>query len=382
MKVLYDYQIFQIQNFGGISKGLAQCIAHFPKDIEYDIAVKESDNIYLNEYNLNTNHSPISYQFSNFLQGLSFRGKKRIYDIFSRYGWINSSDSINLHYSIEKIDNADYDIFHPTYFSTYFLKYIRKPFVLTVHDLTAENYPQYFSKFDYQKIGRKSLVPLANHIIVPSLSTKIDVMKRWNIPEKQISVIYWGGVSVNNEKYANKIGCPYILYVGLRDGYKNFDFFLKAALPFLQRNKEVNIVCTGHNFTNSEMKLFRELRIENRMRAMFVSTEELYGLYSNALCFVFPSLSEGFGLPILEAFSCGCPVLLSNRTCFPEIGGDTAFYFNEYGGDSDVSEKLDYIFNMTKEEKISIKHKGHKRLKDFSWEKSAAEYAKVYKSLL
>ena len=130
------------------------------------------------------------------------------------------------------------------------------------------------------------------------------------------------------------------------------------------------------------MRLFRELHREDRMQAMFVSTEELCGLYSNALCYTFPSLSEGFGLPILEAFSCGCPVLLSNRTCFPEIGGDAAFYFNEYSGDSDVSEKLDYILNMTVEERMNAKYKGYERLKEFSWKKSAAEYAQVYKSLL
>ena len=382
MKVLYDYQIFQIQKFGGISRGLAEIISHFPSDIAYDIAIKESDNVYLKEYNLDNNHPPISYQFSDFLPNVSFKGKRRIYNILSQRGWINSSDSINLHHSIEKIKKEDYDVFHPTYFSTYFLKHIRKPFVLTVHDLTAENFPLYFNKFDYQKEGRKRLVPLASHIVVPSLSTKIDVMQNWNISEGRISVIYWGGVSVNNKKYPDSIGCPYILYVGLRGGYKNFYFFIKSALPFLQKNKEVKIVCTGCNFTKSEIKFFQELHIANRVQAKFVSTEELSGLYSNALCYAFPSLSEGFGLPILEAFSCGCPVLLSNKTCFPEIGGDAAFYFNEHNGHSDISEKLDYIFNMTEGERLKTKDKGYERLTQFSWEKSATEYAQVYKSLL
>ena len=75
MKILYDYQIFQIQKFGGISRGLAELITHLPKDIKFDIAVKESDNVYLNEYNLNTNHSPISYQFTDFLHAINFRGR-------------------------------------------------------------------------------------------------------------------------------------------------------------------------------------------------------------------------------------------------------------------------------------------------------------------
>ena len=142
-----------ILKFGGISRGLAEIISHFPSDIAYDIAIKESDNVYLKEYNLDNNHSPISYQFSDFLPNVSFKGKRRIYNILSQRGWINSSDSINLHHSIEKIKKEDYDVFHPTYFSTYFLKHIRKPFVLTVHDLTAENFPLYFNKFDYQKEG-------------------------------------------------------------------------------------------------------------------------------------------------------------------------------------------------------------------------------------
>ena len=116
---------------------------------------------------------------------------------------------------------------------------------------------------------------------------------------------------------------------------------------------------------------------------MTVSTEDLFSLYHQALCFVFPSEYEGFGLPTLEAMACGCPVLLAAKSCFPEIGGDAAFYFDEDGiGDSNLTEQLEFITGLSAGERLAVRDKCIRRAGEFSWTETARRYACVYRSLL
>ena len=108
---------------------------------------------------------------------------------------------------------------------------------------------------------------------------------------------------------------------------------------------------------------------------------ELKNLYANAIAFIFPSLYEGFGIPILEAFAYGCPVLLNNTSCFPEIAGDAALFFDSKPGKSDLCEKLDFIYNNNsfRDELIG---RGYQRLDGFSWKESSQKLADVYTSVL
>jgi len=382
MRVLFDYQIFQMQRYGGISRGCAEIISHF-KSTESIIAVKESDNVYLKEYNLLNDFKSISKDFDSFLPKIHFRGKRRIYNFLTDCKLIESAEIRNRTYCIKLLQEGKFDVFHPTYFSPYFKNYLNgKPFVLTVHDLTAEKFPQYFGKYDYQINGRKQLVPIASHIVVPSESTRRDVLERWNLPEEKVSRVYRGGVSPITGSFENIIDSPYILFVGLRDGYKNFNRFIIDSIPFLRNNPEVKIICTGKEFSGKELNLLHKYNISERVQAKFVSSDDLKALYCHAICFVFPSLSEGFGLPILEAFSCGCPVLLINKSCFPEIGGDAAFFYESDKKDSNLSDKLEYLYGLNETDRLKVKEKGYHRLNDFSWDKSAAQYEDIYKSLI
>ena len=102
--------------------------------------------------------------------------------------------------------------------------------------------------------------------------------------------------------------------------------------------------------------------------------------YSKAKCFVFPSLYEGFGIPTLEAFSCGCPVILSSTSSFPEVGGDAVIYANPYD-EEDMREK---ILAVISDENLrdTLINKGRERLKLFDWDKTVAETLKCYEKLL
>jgi glycosyltransferase involved in cell wall biosynthesis len=106
----------------------------------------------------------------------------------------------------------------------------------------------------------------------------------------------------------------------------------------------------------------------------------LKNLYKNAQAFVFPSLYEGFGLPVLEAFSCGCPAILSNASSLPEIGDDGAIYFNPYDNESITNAIEKVLFD--EKFRYNLIQKGFDRLKFFSWDKTAISTKKVYDSLL
>ena len=113
---------------------------------------------------------------------------------------------------------------------------------------------------------------------------------------------------------------------------------------------------------------------------MLFRSNTLFALYQRAIAFVYPSLYEGFGIPILEAFACGCPVILSNSSCFPEVAEDAALFFNTENKD-DLSHKLEEII-LNSDLRNSLINKGLNRQRAFSAEKKAKETYEVYKSIL
>lgn len=125
----------------------------------------------------------------------------------------------------------------------------------------------------------------------------------------------------------------------------------------------------------------KSMGLEQSVIHCFVSSEELYSLYKYAKAFVYPSCYEGFGIPILESFLCKCPVILNNASCFPEIAGDAAIYFNENGPYASLREVLKQFMELSPLEVDEYKQKGLERVKLFSWEESAKKwllYIKIY----
>lgn len=381
MKVLYDYQIFQMQKFGGISKGFCEFISRLPNDIEYEIAVKECNNVYLEEYGLKHDFTALSYSESDFLPFLDFRGKTWLYKKLSQYHLINSSESINIEYCENLFERNSYDVFHPTFFSPYFLGKIKKPFVLTVHDLTAEYYPEYFGRRNNQILGRKALIKKSTHIVVPSINTKRDLMAYYKVDDEKITVIYRGGPEPDRANRKSLYDFPYLLFVGLREGYKNFVQMVTKSIGVFRKYPDIHMVCTGRPFTLKELEMLSHFGIQNRFHTLFASEEEMKSLYANAICFIFPSESEGFGLPILEAFSYGCPVLLAKQSCLPEIGGDAALYIEDKNLD-DIDAALEKILSMDENCKNLLRIKGYEQLQKFSWQKGSDMYANLYRKLI
>jgi glycosyltransferase involved in cell wall biosynthesis len=149
----------------------------------------------------------------------------------------------------------------------------------------------------------------------------------------------------------------------------------------LDKDKDLNIICAGGPvFTRSEIKLFNDLNLSTRIHRFAVTDEVLAWLYKKALAFVFPSLYEGFGIPVLEAFSCGCPTVLSNTSSLTEIGSDAAIYFEPDCEDSIAHAVGKVIYN--KELRADLKTRGFRQAENFSWAKTAYETEALYKTVV
>ena len=169
--------------------------------------------------------------------------------------------------------------------------------------------------------------------------------------------------------------------MGGRPAYKNFDRFIESVSGILRDHEELHVVCAGWlPFSPQEKKVFEKLNISHNVHQVKINDRILKNLYRNALAFVFPSLYEGFGLPVLEAFSCGCPALVSNSSSLPEIGGDGAGLFDPDDRESIRSAVERVLFN--EKYRDDLIRKGSERLKFFSWKKTALSTKKVYNTLI
>lgn len=376
MRVLYDYQIFQDQRYGGISRYFCEIISRLPKEITPILSTLYSENHYLQALQPSVSNKNLITE-EKFFSSFNFKGKWRLYALLKNYFPLvcNEYTKVNKDYSIQLLQKQNFDIFHPTYYNPYFLEYIgKKPFVLTVHDMIHEKFPHFFSSKDKTAEWKQLLLPKAHSIIAVSETTKQDILDLYAIPESKISVIYHGS-SLEKSNAIIDLPLQYVLFVGSREGYKNFNFFIQAVAPIL-KERNISLVCVGSPFNNQEQLLLRELEIEPVCRSIQAKDDEMFTIYSNALCFVFPSLYEGFGIPILEAFEAECPVLLSDIAVFREIAGDAAVYFNP-NNSLDIRHTLDSILFDT-QKKTSTKNIGNNILKEFNWNKSTKLTLDIY----
>ena len=378
MRILYDYQIFQWQRVGGISNSFVNLIQNLPSTAEFQIGIKDSDNVHLKESGL-VQVRPFSSE-QNFLTNRYFYGKGYLFKWFSAIFPSINSREVNRKYSIDLLKSGQFDVFHPTFFEDYFLPYLNKtPYVFTIHDMITEK----FKTGDIlQTNNKKTLVDRASHIIAVSNNTKQDLMDIFNVPESKITVIYHGASEIMPSNDFQVGVDNYILFVGQRGGYKNFIPMVKSLLPVLERHQDIKIICTGADFSLQERSLFKENGLQDRVIHKSPSDAELRALYANALCFIFPSLYEGFGIPILEAWKCGCPVILNKKSCFPEIAKDAAVFFTLDNNYSDLDRVMESFLTMPENEKDLLLQRQNKRLQDFSWKKSAEMLLDVYRGVM
>ena len=371
MKILYDNQVFKVQKFGGVSRYCAELIHGLLQNKDCEILPKRffSGNKHLDLLGLTSFHFVSN---SRNVPGKQYLEK-----------FIRKREERFLY---ENIRRGSFDIYHPTYYHPAYLKFLpkEKVLVVTIHDMTYElYYDKEFKTVHQESINKRNVIQRATHIICPSENTKKDILTIY--PERSaddITVIYHGS-SLPGDVVEVNIDLPssYLLYVGKRGKYKNFTWLLKSIAGFLNQNS-ISLICAGGKpFSNDEKNLIAELNVRDRIMHQDISNDrDLAIMYKRAACFIYPSSHEGFGIPILEAYSCGCPALLAKSSCFPEIGADGALYF-ENGNTEQLIDQLSRILS-DKDLVDRLRQSGGERLKDFSWEKTVQNHIDVYKKVL
>lgn len=381
MRILFDHKAFEMQRIGGVSRSYAELISHCrDKGCDCIVGVKESDNVYLREKRLVSDVKPLNYRHKLLFEGKKlFKGQRALTrKILGWYGYKNDCWQVNKDYCIKLLKKQRFDVFESTFFDSYFLLYLKdKPFVLTVHDMI----PELLGVDEPQAKQKRFLCPLASHIHVPSQNTKSDLVNILGINPSNVTVIPHGAPDTPKVKHQALFGFPYLLYVGARWSYKNFAPFLEECSIIIARHPEIRVVCTGTAFDEEELQLIEQFGIGGKVMHVFASEPEMQSLYQNAVAFVYPSAYEGFGMPILEAFVNRCPVLLNNASCFPEIGGDAAVYF-DINKKGDLAEHIVELLQYSDEDRQQIIRKGIQRAKCFSWEESARKLMQVYETIL
>ncbi len=385
-RVLYDSQAFDMQTHGGVSRCFTELYTHLPDYVKAKLPIIETDNAYLNNIGFPEN----GFTFNNCLWEGKGGIKKFLYKLrynlaYRQYSNWDRNPKLNLFESIRLLKKGKFDVFHPTFFDPYFLKYLGdKPFVLTIHDMITELYPNYYPADTAQLQFKKKLIPLANHIVVVSENTKKDVIRLFNIPEEKISVVYHG---IDDTPYipkenSNSYG-EYLLYVGERHWYKNFYHFVYHTIPILKKYRDLKVVCTGKPFSYEELTLLDFADLKDRFVQTYVkSDQDFLDLYHNAIAFVYPSEYEGFGIPILEAYKADCPVMLNKASCFPEIAEDAAIYFDVSKKSSSFEEQFETLYHLNATEREALLQKQRQQLAKYSWKKSAQQLAEVYRKLV
>ncbi|MEO0132219.1 MAG: glycosyltransferase family 1 protein [candidate division WOR-3 bacterium] len=260
--------------------------------------------------------------------------------------------------------------------------------VLTVHDLVALLYPETMANYNrlVHRLYFKQSVARADKIIVVSEWTKHLLCEYFSVSADKISVIYEGFDECFKiypmsevKAYLKQLNLtePYILSVGTIEPRKNYLCLIQAFKKFSSNFLLVIVGRVGWK-AHSVFELIEKLRLKSRIRILgYVSPKQLPYLYNGAEIFVFPSLYEGFGLPLLEAMACGASVIASNSSSLPEIGGDACIYFNP-SDPFDLTEKIDLLISNSSL-KENLKQKSLKRAQNFSWEQCALKTLSVLK---
>ena len=258
---------------------------------------------------------------------------------------------------------------------------------ISILDVSYIRFPELFKPNDLNQLTKWTgySVKKAKGVFTISQASKDDIIKEYGIPGYRIAVTYPGikkaeGIrykELSMEELREKYGIKkdYILFVGTLQPRKNVSRSIEA---FSKLNQDIELVIIGKKGWLYEEILVapKKYKVENKVKFLdSVPDEDLPCFYKNALCFVLPSLYEGFGLPVLEAMEYGCPVITSNISSLPEAGGDAALYVDPQSTD-DLKKSLELVINDKKLREKLIK-KGYEQVKKFSWEKTARETLKV-----
>lgn len=355
MRVVFDQQCFQDQATGGISRYIVE-LARGLAAISQNVTVFAG----LSRYpRLRAELGGGVHVVGGIPAAPRSRSGRKIISLFNR-AWFSSWS--RTHHA---------DIYHASYY-----RVLPRPRgakrVLTVFDFIHERFPE-VARSDPHLISLKArAVKLADATLCISHATRDDLVRFLPVAQACSHVVYLGCALPPPAPVA--VDRPYLLYVGTRRAYKNFSVLAAAFAQSVELRVRYDLVCVG-----GEPELAEPLP-SVRYRRVMASDAELAGLYAGAAAFVYPSRYEGFGLPVIEAMSCGCPVITTRGGSLPEVAGEAALYFDPDSPD-DLIRAVERL-SSDAELRRRLIQRGHERTTGFTWRRCAEETFEVYRAAI
>ena len=367
VRIVYDHQIFWRQRYGGVSRYFFEIAERLSTCPETQVTVLAP--LYVNEYLASARRDLVQgVKYDPWAPLFRFRGMAN--EALS-WAWMRRHRSI--------------DVVHETYFSPRRLAPRRAKVVVSVYDMIHELRPGDFPPDDPSAQRKAAAIRRADHVICISHNTRNDLLTLVNVDPGKVSVVHLGS-SLRNGASADRVaptdGRPYLLYVGDRNGYKNFSGLLAAVAESTVLRRETRIIAFGGGpITEEERAAMRELKLPQELVTQLEGSDAvLRTCYLGALALVYPSLYEGFGIPVLEAMSLDCPVICANASSLPEVAGDAAELFDVHDPGS-LAVAIERVV-LSEARRDELKARGRARSTMFSWDRCAAETHAVYRRVL
>jgi glycosyltransferase involved in cell wall biosynthesis len=366
MRVLYDYQAFSRQFYGGVSRyfvELARLLSRFE-----DTEVKILAPLYINHYLKELDPGIVTGR--QVKQAPKATGK--LLNIYNRAAIRRRASRYRP------------DILHETYYAARSIPLrSNQARIVTVYDMIHERFPEYFPSWDATAANKRLAVMRADHVICISDTTRRDLLDIASVSPDKVSVVHLGFDSPQTQGEDSKplVDGPYLLHVGIRSGYKNFQRLLEAYAGNPSLYGQFRLVCFGGGkFRHTEERQREALGLaKDRLVWIGGSDNVLTQLYSHAAAFVYPSLYEGFGIPPLEAMSHDCPVVCSTGGSIPEVVGDAGEFFDPCDT-ATIAQALENVV-CSQQRAAQLRARGRQHVTGFTWQQCASRTHAVYSAL-
>ena len=367
LQIGFDREIFLHQTFGGVSRGFASIISEFKNNehhqVEPVLLFSRTNNYYIRERYPELSTARHFIKASSGWSTLATYGPVR--EVSSR--WAGGASS-----------KRPIDVLHATYYRPNRRdRASAAALAVTVHDFIPEHLG--WSGFRNPHIGKNSLLRTANLIVCVSEATRIEAIDKYKMDSNRMKVIHQG-VHVAKEILPKSTinANPYLLYVGHRNGYKNFDLLVQACRILNLETEKFLLVVVGPKLSKLESEELDRQVGKGYWRALQPQTdEELALLYRNAFLHIVTSGMEGFGMTILESMAQGTPVIMNDIAVFREVAGVAGTYFP-----SSADSLADAIKSLSEGNKyLLMSQLSISRATQFSWEKAASLHAVAYQEL-
>ncbi len=364
MKVYFDYQIYYLQHYGGISRYFLE----LAKELNaLNVQAKIIAPYHGNDYLEHAKQEQCALTFNPLL-------RKVFYNRF-----INKELVVNeklLQYFCKK---GTGNILHETYYTN--RTKVNCPKVITIHDMIYELFNNNLEDEQVIIAQKKQAILEADLIIAVSENTKKDLLYFYPEVKDKVYVVHHGvNASQHSEINSFRNPKPFLLHVGNRGWYKNFNVLLEVFAEQKKVNQDFDLICFGGGtMTLSEKKIIDKFQISDKVKFISGNDNLLISLYKSARALVYISNYEGFGMPLLEAMALGCPVISSNTSSLPEVYGNAAFTINPENRD-ELINAFDMLYNKQSIENLIQAGKLNASL--FTWKKCAQETLKLYQTLV